>query len=151
MAGLVGTAFLAWSLGACGTGLAPRETSVKPPTRAVGAPTATPTPPGTWKTVLWGTVFDGSSGQDKPIAGARVSYDHFSSLGGGTGWALTDEQGRYEFALLVHDTDALDLEVQADGFGPYSRRFTGVELRPPVRGRRVNVGLSPVAAETGSP
>jgi hypothetical protein len=133
---------------------APSATSTPTDTQKpepAGAATATPTPPGTWEMVIWGVVYDTSSGLDKPVTGVRVSYDHFSYQGGGTDWTVTDEYGGYEFTLLVHDTDTLDLSVQAEGFAPYSRRFTGMELYTGGGGSRIDLGLTPLPAATAAP
>ena len=101
--------------------------------------------------VIWGTVYDASSGLEKPVASAWVTYDHFSYQGGGTDCAVTDEYGGYEFTLLVHDTDTFEVSVQAEGFAPFKRRFTGMELYAGGGGRRMDLGLTPLAEATDAP
>ena len=124
---------------------APHQTSTR---------TATPTPVGTWEVVIRGKVFDASVGPEKPVGEARVSYDHHSYYpevrGSGIKWAITDQYGEYEFALLVHDTDTLVFVVEAQGFEPFSGRFTGLDFHP--RGvHRLDLGLTSLLAPTVAP
>ena len=142
-------------LAACCPRQAELEPKVSPTWTAEAlAATATPTPPGTWPVVIRGTVYDASVGPEQPIGNARVSYKHHSYYSevqeSGIKWALTGQNGEYELALVVHDTDALVFEVEAQGFEPYSRRFTGLDLHP--RGvHRIDLGLTPLPPPTTAP
>ena len=146
---LVTCAFLA----ACGPSQTELDTNVSA-TRTAEAPAATPTPAGTWDVVIRGTVYDASLGPGHPVGAARVSYEHFSYYSeveeSGTKWALTGQNGEYELALVVHDTDTLVFEVEAPGFELYNRRFTGLDLHP--RGvHRIDLGLTPLPPPTTAP
>ena len=145
VAALLFIALLALSLGACDLDLDLGRVQTKRPTKVPRASPATATPPGTWEMVIWGTVYDASSGLDKPVAGARVTYDQYSYQGGGIGFVVSDERGRYEFALLVHDTDTLAISVEEAGFAPYSQRSTGMALYAGGRERRIDLGLTPLS------
>ena len=117
-------------------------------------PTATPTPVGTWEVVIRGRVYDASAGPEEPVGEASVSYDHHSYYpevrGSGIKWAVTDQYGEYEFALLVHDTDTLVFMVEAQGFESFSRRLTGLDLHPSGV-HRLDLGLTPLPTPTVVP
>ena len=117
-------------------------------------PTATPTPAGTWEVVIRGIVYDVSVGPQEPVGEAQVSYDHHSYYpevrGSGIKRAVTDLYGEYEFALLVHDTDTLVFMVEAQGFEPFRRRFTGLDLHPGGV-HRLDLGLTPLPTPTVAP
>jgi hypothetical protein len=104
--------------------------------------------------VIRGTVYDASAGLRRPIAGAWVSYEHHSYYpevaASGIKSAVTDQDGGYELALLVHDTDTLVFAVEAPGFAPFSRRFAGLDFHPSGV-HQLDLGLTPLPSTTVSP
>ena len=107
--------------------------------------TSTPTPPGTWKTVIEGMIYDRLTGPGKPIVGATISYDvihsYFPELQEGKpNKTTTDQLGRFVLPVMVHDTDSIRILVEAQGYIPYEERLVGVDL---FGGRNFDIGLTP--------
>lgn len=108
-------------------------------------PTPTSTPPWVgdlgWGNVT-GIVSDANTGQ--PIAGARVTCQHFSYKTTTSSlcndMAFTDDNGKYVFEeIFFHDTDRITIYVEAPGFDPVTFQqdfFTQPELH-------ANISMSP--------
>ena len=114
---------------------------------------STPTPVGTWKTVIDGKIYDRHTEPGKPIVGASVRYDvlhsHFPELQGGRpNKTVTDELGEFALPVIVHDTDSVRILVEAQGYLPYEERLVGVDL---LGGKRFDMGLTPLPSATASP
>lgn len=92
-------------------------------------PTPSPTYVGTWEAVLTGTVYDG---RREPIAGAIVQYvptSLFPELQENRpNTTETDTQGMFSLSVTVHDTDRIQIVVEAPGFAPYEESLTGFDL-----------------------
>ncbi len=115
--------------------------------------TSTPTPVGTWKTVINGMIYDRLTGPGKPIVGASISYDvlhsQFAELQKGRpNTATTDERGEFGLPVIVHDTDSIRILVEAQGYTPYEERLIGIDLSG---GRRLEIGLTPSLTATVTP
>ncbi len=115
--------------------------------------TSTPTPMGTWETVIDGMIYDDAIGLGKPIMGASVSYNvvhsYFADLQAGRpNQTMTDEQGKFSLPVIVHDTDSIRLVIAAPGFMSDEERLVGVDL---VAGRSLSIGLTRVVTVTVSP
>lgn len=115
--------------------------------------TATPTPVGTWETVIDGRIYDGLTDPGKPIIGASITYDvlhsNVSSLQlGRPNKTTTDEFGEFALPVIVHDTDVIRILVEAQGYLSYEERLGGIDLVP---GRRIEVGLTKLLTETVGP
>ena len=107
--------------------------------------TSTPIPMGTWETVIKGKVYDRSEGAGKPIVGASISYNvihsYFSELQEGRpNKSTTDQFGKFELPVLVHDTDSIKILVEAQGYIGYEEKLTGIDL---FGGRNFDIGLTP--------
>jgi hypothetical protein len=101
---------------------------------------------GTWETELTGTVYDGSSVRHEPIAGATVRYvvafSYFPELQANRlNTTETDEDGAFSLRVIVHDTDSVQIVVEAVGFAPYEESLTGFDLTS--GWRRIEVELDP--------
>jgi hypothetical protein len=117
-----------------------------------GLPTPTPTPVGTWETVIEGTIFDKLPEPDEPIVGASISYDvlhsYFAELQEGRPHsAITDQFGEFSLPVIVHDTDSIRIMVEAQGYMSYEERLVGFDM---VRGRRLDISLSPILTATAT-
>jgi len=115
--------------------------------------TATPTPIGTWKTVIDGMIYDRLTGPGKPIVGASISYivlhSHFAELQEGrANKTTTDQLGEFALPVIVHDTDSIRILVEAQGYVSYEERLVGVDL---FGGRSLDIGLTPLLTVTVSP
>ena len=115
--------------------------------------TATPTPMGTWKTVIGGMIYDRLTGPGKPIVGASISYivlhSHFAELQEGRpNKTTTDQLGEFALPVIVHDTDSIRILVEAQGYVSYEERLVGVDL---LGGRSLDLGLTPLPTVTVSP
>lgn len=115
--------------------------------------TSTPTPMGTWKTVIDGMIYDGLTEPGKPIVGASISYtvlhSHFAELQEGrSNRTITDELGEFALPVIVHDTDSIRILVEAQGYISYEERLVGVDL---LGGRSLDIGLTPLLTVTVSP
>ncbi len=107
--------------------------------------TSTPTPMGTWKTVIDGIIYDRLTEPGKPIVGASISYNvlhsHFAELQEGRpNKTITDELGEFALPVIVHDTDSIRILVEAQGYISYEERLVGVDL---FGGRSFDIGLTP--------
>ena len=123
-------------------------TQTKPPVK-----TSTPTPVGTWKTVIDGMIYDRLTGPGKPIVGASISYDvlhsHFAGLQEGRPNKTTSDQiGEFTLPVIVHDTDSIRILVEAQGYVSYEERLVGVDL---LFGKSFDIGLTPLLTVTVSP
>jgi hypothetical protein len=112
--------------------------------------TATPTPAGTWETVIDGRVYDKATEPGLPIAGASISYlvlqSYFSGLQEGRpNESISDEFGEFSLPVIVHDTDSIKILVVAEGYTPFEERLVGVDL---FGGRRIDIGLTPIVSAT---
>ncbi|MGB3716982.1 MAG: hypothetical protein WA996_21380 [Candidatus Promineifilaceae bacterium] len=112
--------------------------------------TATPTPIGTWKTVIDGMVYDNVTEPGKPIVGASISYhvlqSYFPGLQEGRpSETISDAFGEFSFPVIVHDTDSIRILVEAQGYTPYEERLIGVDL---FGGRSFDIGLTPIVTAT---
>ena len=115
--------------------------------------TATPTPVGTWKTVIDGLVYEGQTESRKPITGATIRFDvlhsHFAGLQEGRpNQTVTDELGQFTLPVIVHDTDSIRLLVEARGYISYEERLVGVDL---FGGKSFNIGLTSLQTGTATP
>ena len=115
--------------------------------------TSTPTPVGTWKTVIDGMIYDRLTGPGKPIVGASISYDvlhsYFAGLQEGRpNKTTTDQLGEFALPVMVHDTDSIRILVEAQGYVSYEERMVGVDL---LFGRSFDIGLTPLLTVTVSP
>ena len=132
---------------------APRRVSTTTTQTIKPIKTSTPTPAGTWKTVIDGVIYDRHTEPGKPIVGASVSYDvlhsHFAQLqGGSSNKTVTDEHGAFALPVIVHDTDSVRILVEAQGYAPYEERLVGVDL---LGGKRFDIGLTPLQSATVNP
>lgn len=114
--------------------------------RETGQPpaTETPTPVGTWETVISGQLSDGDSEAGNPIGGATIVYtvlhSYFPELQEGRlNKATSDEAGAFSLTVLVHDTDRILVAVEAKGYHPYEERLTGIDL---VGGKQFDIRLT---------
>ena len=112
--------------------------------------TATPTPVGSWETVIEGVIYDKSVGIDQPVSGATVRYivvhSYFLELQQGSiNKTETDEEGKFFLPVMVHDTDRIRIMVEAQGFVTYDENLVGVEL---VGGKNYMIGLNPLTKAT---
>jgi hypothetical protein len=115
--------------------------------------TSTPTPVGTWKTVIDGMIYDKLTGPGKPIVGASISYNvlhsYFAGLQEGRpNKTITDQLGEFALPVIVHDTDSIRIVVEAQGYVSYEERLVGVDL---LFGRSFDIGLTPLLTVTVSP
>ncbi|MBC8253075.1 MAG: hypothetical protein H8E35_03490 [Ardenticatenia bacterium] len=115
--------------------------------------TSTPTPVGTWKTVIDGMIYDRLTGPGKPIVGASISYDvlhsYFAGLQEGRPNKTTSDQiGEFALPVIVHDTDSIRILIEAQGYVSYEERLVGVDL---LFGRSFDIGLTPSPTVTLSP
>ena len=115
--------------------------------------TSTPSPIGTWKTVIDGMIYDRLTEPGKPIVGASISYNvlhsHFAELQEGRpNKTITDELGEFALPVIVHDTDSLRILVEAQGFSSYEENLVGVDL---FGGRSFDIGLTPLPTVTVTP
>ena len=115
--------------------------------------TSTPTPMGTWKTVIDGMIYDRLTEPGKPIVGASISYNvlhsYFAELQEGrSNKTITDELGEFALPVIVHDTDSIRILVEAQGYISYEERLVGVDL---LFGRSFDIGLTPLLTVTVSP
>lgn len=115
--------------------------------------TSTPTPMGSWKTVIQGLIYDNSAGSAKPITGASISYlvahSYFPELQEGRRTTtITDELGKFSLPVMVHDTDHIRILIEAPGYLSYEEELVGVDLS---RGKNIIMGLIPLATATISP
>jgi hypothetical protein len=105
---------------------------------------STPTPVGSWETVVEGTVYDRLAEPGRPVVGASVTYtvlhSYFPELQEGRlNTAITDERGRYALPVIVHDTDSIRILVEALGYVSQEVRLVGVDL---VGGRNFDIRLA---------
>ena len=129
------------SLGAC------------PPTPPMQTPVPTPMPVGTWETVIDGTIYDRLTEPGKPIVGASISYEvlhsYFAELQEGRpNSTSTDELGEFALPVIVHDTDSIRIEVEAQGYTSHEEKLVGVDL---FGGRSFDIGLTPLLTATVRP
>ena len=115
--------------------------------------TTTPTPMGTWTTVIDGMIYDRLTGPGKPIVGASISYNvlhsYFAELQEGRpNKTTTDQIGEFALPVIVHDTDSIRILVEAQGYVSYEERLAGVDL---LFGRSFDIGLTPSLTVTVSP
>lgn len=115
--------------------------------------TSTPTPMGSWETVIQGLIYDNSAGLDKPITGASISYlvahSYFPELQEGRRTTtITDELGKFSLPVMVHDTDHIRILIEAPGYLSYEEELVGVDL---FGGKNIIKGLIPLATATISP
>lgn len=114
---------------------------------------SSPTPMGTWKTVIDGMIYDRMTEPGKPIVGASISYhvlhSHFAELQEGQpNKTVTDKLGKFALPVIVHDTDSIEILVEAQGYIAYEERLAGVDL---LGGRSFDIGLTPILTVTVSP
>lgn len=112
--------------------------------------TATPTPFGSWETVIEGMIYDKSVGPDQPVSGATVRYvvvhSYFMELQQGRiNKTETGEEGKFILPVMVHDTDRVRIIIEAQGFVTYDDNLVGVEL---VGGKNYMIGLDPLTKAT---
>jgi len=124
----------------------------KTPTKQPGEQ-STPTPMGTWTTIIDGTIVDRLAEPGKPIAGATISYivlhSYFAELQEGRpNKTTTGELGKFALPVIVHDTDTIQILIEARGYESYQERLVGVDL---LAGKTVDIGLTPILTVTTSP
>lgn len=106
----------------------PASTATSTPTPTT-SPATTPTVVGDlgWQTIR-GTVRRGDTTGLLPIAGATVSYTHFSLVrAGSSGSTTTGAEGRYAFdPIFLHDTDTVQVRVEVPGFEPQQMQRSGL-------------------------
>lgn len=112
--------------------------------------TATPTPVGSWETVVEGVIYDKSEGPGRPVSGAIVRYivvhSYFMELQQGRiNKAETDEEGKFILPVMVHDTDRVRIMIEAQGFVSYEENLVGVDL---FGGKNYMIGLNPITKAT---
>lgn len=112
--------------------------------------TATPTPVGSWETVIEGVIYDKSVGSDQPVSGATIRYvvvhSYFMELQQGRiNKTETDEEGKFFLPVMVHDTDRVRILIEAKGFVPHEENLVGVDL---FGGKNYMIGLSPLTKAT---
>jgi len=81
--------------------------------------------------VISGSIYDGTSPQNKGIEDALVTLRHHSIVHppGLIFQGMTSESGTFEFPpLYLHDSDVLILRTEAQGFEPSETRYTGLEI-----------------------
>ena len=127
--------------------------NITTPQTAEAIKTSTPTPVGTWETVIEGVIYDNSVGPDRPIPGATIRYhvlhSYFWELQEGRpNQTETDEYGEFSLPVVVHDTDRIRVLIKAQGYRSYEERLVGVDL---FGGKRFIVGLDPYVAATAGP
>ena len=133
--------------------LASLSLGVCPPTPPMQTPVPTPMPVGTWETVIDGTIYDRLTEPGKPIVGASISYDvlhsYFAELQEGRpNSTITDELGKFALPVIVHDTDSIRIEVEAQGYTSHEEKLVGVDL---FGGRSFDIGLTPLLTATVRP
>lgn len=80
---------------------------------------------------LQGRAYDASSTVMAPVSGARIEYSNFSLVNPGAhGELVSDASGGFAFELFVHDTDTIDIRVDAvaQGFYPARVEYGGLIL-----------------------
>jgi len=81
--------------------------------------------------VISGSIYDGTSPQNKGIEDALVTLRHHSIVHppGLIFQEMTDETGTFEFhPLYLHDSDVLILRTEAQGYETLETRRTGLEI-----------------------
>ena len=112
--------------------------------------TATPTPVGSWETVIEGVVYDKSVGSDQPVSGATVRYivvhSYFMELQQGRiNKTKTNNEGKFFLPVMVHDTDRVRILIEAKGFVSYEENLVGADL---FGGKNYMIGLNPLTEAT---
>jgi len=106
--------------------------------------TSTPTPPGTWETVIEGMIYDRSTELGKPIVGASISYSVYSYFPGlqegKPNKTTTDQLGKFVLPVTVHDTDSIRILIEAQGYISCEEKLVGVDL---LGGEYLEIGLTP--------
>ena len=106
--------------------------------------TSTPTPQGTWETVIEGTIYDRSTEPGRPIVGASITYNvhsYFPELQEGkANKTTTDQLGKFVLPVTVHDTDSIRILIEAQGYISYEEKLVGVDL---LVGGYFEIGLTP--------
>jgi hypothetical protein len=106
--------------------------------------TSTPTPPGTWETVIEGTIYDRSTEPGRPIVGASITcnvHSYFPGLQEGkANKTTTDQLGKFVLPVTVHDTDSIRILIEAQGYILCEEKLVGVDL---LAGGYFEIGLTP--------
>ena len=100
------------------------------PARTAVAPAITAVGDLGWM-VISGSIYDGTSPQNKGIEDALVTLRHHSIVHppGLIFQEMTSETGAFEFPpLYLHDSDVLILRTEARGYEPLETRRTGLEI-----------------------
>src|SRR5919108_963925 len=88
--------------------------------------TSTPTPPGTWETVIKGMISDKSTEPSRPIVGATISYNVYSYFPelqeGKPNKTITDQLGKFVLSVTVHDTDSIRILIEAQGYTSHEEK-----------------------------
>jgi hypothetical protein len=92
-----------------------------------------------------GTIFDQSTGN--PIAGATISYivvhSYFPEIQEGRPNKTTsDEHGTFRLPMIVHDTDTINLRVEAATYQLYEEKLNLF------RNRSFKIELAPLTTAT---
>lgn len=145
-------------LGACGP--APVIDQVYPARESIIATiviqscdTVTPIPAGTWETVIEGRIDDEGAGTIDPISGASIVYTvlhaYFPEFQEGRlNETLSGKFGEFSVPVIVHDTDSILIQVEAQGYLPYEERVSCVDL---FGGRRYDIGLISISSASDKP
>jgi len=112
--------------------------------------TATPTPVGSWETVIEGVIYDKSVGSDQPVSGATVHYivvhSYFMELQQRrNNKTETNKEGKFILPVMVHDTDRVRILIEAQGFVSYEENLVGVDM---FGGKNYMIGLNPLSKAT---
>ena len=103
---------------------------------------------------LRGTVMGvNADGEEIPLAGATVRYSHASMARpewAGEGMTVTDDTGAFVFApMMLHDTDSVVVQAEAQGYQPETIRRGGIEVYQ--SGGRFAFVLRPAAEAVTTP
>jgi hypothetical protein len=141
--------FTAILLAACGDSPMPKQDASEQATISATQTlqlinTSTPTPPGTWDTVIKGMIYDKSTEPGRPIVGATISYQVYSYFpelqAGKPNKTITDQLGKFVLSVTVHDTDSIKILIEAQGYTSHEEKLVGVDL---FGGGDFEIGLTP--------
>lgn len=122
------------------------------PTSTSVLATATPDPCTGWTCTVQGIVYVGAASSGNESAGTLVELKQvsFCSPTRGQHQTRTDDSGRFEFEVFIHDTDRFWIQIDQNGYAPVRRAVGGFDCLycacPPIE-----IVLEPLEAPTPAP